>query len=67
MQTFNIDEVKTQLSQLVDLTAKGESFIVAKAGKSMVKVTALNTPETLQMKQRGFLKGQIWVPSDFDC
>ena len=31
---------KTQLSRLVDRAAKGESFVIAKAGKPMVKVKA---------------------------
>ncbi|NEH40225.1 type II toxin-antitoxin system Phd/YefM family antitoxin, partial [Rhizobium ruizarguesonis] len=41
MQTVNIHEAKTHLSRLVDKAAKGESFIIAKAGKPMVKVTPL--------------------------
>lgn len=67
MQTFNIHEAKTQLSRLVELAAQGESFVIAKAGKPMVKVTAIHTPEASQMKRRGFLKGQILVPRDFDA
>ena len=66
MQTFNIHEAKTQLSRLVELAAKGESFVIAKAGKPMVKVMALNAPEPSQMKRFGFLAGQIIVPDDFD-
>jgi prevent-host-death family protein len=66
MQTFNIHDAKTQLSRLVDQAAKGESFVIAKAGKPMVKVVALNAPEHAQMKRFGFLAGQISVPDDFD-
>jgi len=66
VQTFNIHEAKTQLSRLVELAAKGESFVIAKAGKPMVKVMALNAPEPSQMKRFGFLAGQIIVPDDFD-
>ena len=66
MQTFNIHEAKTQLSRLVDQAAKGESFVIAKAGKPLVKVTALNAPNASQMKRRGFMAGQIVVPADFD-
>jgi prevent-host-death family protein len=47
MQTFNIHEAKTQLSRLVEQAAKGESFVIAKAGKPMVKVMALNAPESV--------------------
>jgi prevent-host-death family protein len=66
MQIFNIHEAKTQLSRLVDLAAKGEAFVIAKAGKPLVKVIPLDAPEPSQMKRRGFLTGQIVVPPDFD-
>ena len=66
MQTFNIHDAKTQLSRLVEQAAKGESFVIAKAGKPMVKVIALNAPEPSQRKRFGFLAGQITVPDDFD-
>ena len=52
--------------RLVDRAAKGEKFIIAKAGKPLVKVTALDTPETGQIKRVGFLEGQITVPDDFN-
>ena len=66
MQTINIHEAKTQLSRLVDEAASGKSFIIAKAGKPMVKVTALDAPTGKQMRRVGFLRGQISVPQDFD-
>ncbi|MFC5475740.1 type II toxin-antitoxin system Phd/YefM family antitoxin [Paraherbaspirillum soli] len=66
MQTVNIHEAKTHLSRLIEQAAKGESFIIAKAGKPLVKVTALNAPEAGQVKRLGFMAGQIVVPDDFD-
>jgi prevent-host-death family protein len=66
MQTFNIHEAKTQLSRLIDQAAKGEPFIIAKAGRPLVKVMALNVPEPSQVKRLGFMAGQIAVPDDFD-
>jgi prevent-host-death family protein len=66
MQTVNIHEAKTHLSRLVDQAAKGEPFVIAKAGKPLVKVVALNAPEAGQVKRLGFLKGQIEVPDDFN-
>lgn len=66
MQTYNIHDAKTQLSRLVAQAAKGESFVIAKAGKPMVKVTALSTPEASQIKRFGFMAGHIQVPGDFD-
>ena len=66
MQTYNIHDAKTQLSRLVEQAAKGEPFVIAKAGKPMVKVIALNAPEPSQIKRFGFMAGQILVPDDFD-
>ncbi len=64
MNTVNIHEAKTQLSRLVDRAAKGESFVIAKAGKPLVKVSPVDAPA--QPKRLGFLKGEIEVPDDFD-
>ena len=66
MKTVNIHEAKTQLSKLVEEAAKGEPFIIAKAGKPVVKVTALSAPTGAQMRRLGFMAGQIAVPDDFD-
>lgn len=66
MHTVNIYEAKTHLSRLVEQAAKGESFIIAKAGKPLVKVTALNMPSTEKVHRLGFLTGEITVPDDFD-
>jgi len=64
MQTVNIHEAKTQLSKLVEQAAKGEPFVIAKAGKPLVKVVALDAPAVAQ--RLGFLIGEIAVPEDFD-
>jgi antitoxin (DNA-binding transcriptional repressor) of toxin-antitoxin stability system len=62
MLQVNIHTAKTNLSSLV---AKGETFIIAKAGKPMVTVVPYST--TQKKKQRiGFLKDQIKIPDDFD-
>jgi prevent-host-death family protein len=66
MLTVNIHEAKTHLSRLVDRAAKGEPFVIAKAGKPLVKVTALDTPAAGQVWRLGFMTGQIAVPEDFD-
>lgn len=66
MQTVNIHEAKTQLSKLIDQAVHGESFIIAKAGKPLVKVSRLNAPEANTKNRLGFMEGQIAVPEDFD-
>ena len=66
MKTVNIHVAKTQLSKLIEQASKGESFVIAKAGKPVVKVTALSTPLGAQVRRLGFMAGQISVPDDFD-
>jgi prevent-host-death family protein len=66
MRTVNIHEAKTHLSRLVEQAAKGEPFIIARAGKPLVKVTALDTPTGVGVRRLGFMAGQIAVPDDFD-
>lgn len=66
MHTYNIHDAKTHLSKLVEQAAKGDSFVIAKAGKPMVKVIALDGPETSQRKRFGFMAGRIKVPKDFN-
>ena len=64
MVTVNIHEAKTQLSKLVEKVVQGETLVIARAGKPLVKVTALGTPSA--PRRLGFLAGQIAVPADFD-
>ena len=66
METINIHEAKTHLSRLVEKAAKGDSFIIAKAGKPMVKVVPLDSPTAEDQTRLGFLAGQFQVPDDFD-
>lgn len=66
MQTVNIHEAKTHLSRLIDRAAKGEAFVIAKAGRPLVKVTALTEPDRMSNKRIGFMSGSMLVPADFD-
>lgn len=65
MQKVNIHEAKTTLSKLVDQAANGEPFIIAKAGKPMVKVVPLEG-EAKPRRRFGFMKGEFKVPDDFN-
>jgi prevent-host-death family protein len=66
MESVNMHEAKTRLSQLVARAQQGESFIIAKAGKPLVRVTAIDSPEPGQQKRIGFLSGRLVIPDDFD-
>ena len=65
MEQVNIHEAKTNLSRLIEKAVNGESFIIAKAGKPVVTVSAY-TPPPDPTRRVGFLKGMIEVPEDFD-
>lgn len=64
MHTVNIHEAKTHLSRLVEQASRGESFVIAKSGKPLVKVVPLNAPD--KVRKLGFMLGEIRVPDDFD-
>ncbi|HEY4116104.1 MAG TPA: type II toxin-antitoxin system prevent-host-death family antitoxin [Rhizomicrobium sp.] len=66
MRAVNIHEAKTHLSRLVEQAANGEPFIIAKAGKPLVKVVAIDAPAAGKARRLGFLKGSLKVPADFD-
>ncbi len=62
--TVNIHEAKTHLSRLVERAARGEPFVIARAGKPLVRVSALEPPAA--PRRLGFLAGEWRVPADFD-
>ena len=66
MTQFNIHETKTHLSSLLEGVARGESFIIAKAGKPIAKV--LPYDDNIVLKSRGgFLSAhQLQIPKNFD-
>ncbi len=60
----NMHDAKTQLSRLVEAAANGKPFVIAKAGKPMVRVTSVDAPPA--PRRLGFLEGEIRVPKDFN-
>jgi len=63
MKTVNIHEAKTNLSRLIEGAVQGEPFMIAKAGKPMVRVTMVEQPAPRRL---GFLSGETVIPDDFD-
>ena len=63
---INIHEAKTQLSQLVDAAHRGETIIIAKAGKPMAKLVPLSHGPKRKVVF-GLMKGQIDITDDFDA
>jgi prevent-host-death family protein len=66
MRTINIHEAKTHLSRLVDEAVQGESFVIAKRGKGLVKVIPLDAPEAPAKRRLGLLEGVYTLPNNFE-
>ncbi len=64
MKQVNLYEAKTQLSKLVEAAAAGEDVIIARAGKPVARLSALERP--VGKRRIGILDGQISVPDDFN-
>jgi prevent-host-death family protein len=64
MKQVNIHDAKTNLSRLLEDVRAGDSFLIAKAGKPIAKVSPYPEPDTAS--RVGFMAGQISVPDDFD-
>lgn len=60
--TVNIHEAKTQLSRLVEQAARRQEFVIAKAGKPMVRGVPLQAPPAL--RALGFLAGDGTIAAD---
>ena len=65
MRTVNMREAKMHLSRLVRDAVDGEPFVIAHAGKPLVKVVSINAAEP-DVRRTGFMAGAVSVPEDFD-
>jgi prevent-host-death family protein len=65
MKSVNIHAAKTHLSALVEEAAAGEEIIIAKAGKPIARLVALEKPAF--RRAFGVLKGRIHASDDFDA
>jgi len=65
MESVNIYDAKTRLSQLVDRAASGEDVVVSRNGKPLVRITRLMPPK--RRVRFGVLKGKVTVAPDFDA
>ena len=70
MPTVNIYDAKTQLSKLVDLASSGTDVVIARAGKPVAKLTALDGTQVKKDRRMvgfGALEGKGWIADDFDA
>jgi len=64
MRTVNIHEAKTQLSKLIAKVEAGEPFVIARAGKPVARVSAIDNSEATPKRRIGFMEGQFKVPEN---
>jgi prevent-host-death family protein len=64
MKTVNIHAAKTHLSSLVEEAAGGEEIIIAKAGKPVARLVALEKPKF--ERKPGTMAGLIEIYDNFD-
>ena len=67
-EPINIHQAKTHLSRLIQRALDGEEVVIAKAGKPLVKLVAIQPDEDKPTRRiGGELAGQIWIADDFDA
>ena len=66
-------EARARLASLVQAVAAGEEVVIAKGGKPVARLVAVEAPapaaapeQNLPPRRVGRLKGRIWVADDFD-
>lgn len=60
MGQYNILEAKTRLSELINLAHAGEDVVIAKAGRPVARLIAVDSPAKRPL---GFIKGHL--PDEF--
>ena len=66
MQTVNIHDAKTRLSQqIMDKAAAGENVVISRHGKPLVRLTQL--AESARRVRFGVLQGKVKVADDLDA
>lgn len=66
MLTVNVHDAKTQLSRLLAAVERGESVVIARAGRPIATLTAYQPP-TGRVAAPGSMAGQITLADDFDA
>jgi len=64
MDTVNLYEAKTNLSQLVERASRGEEIVIAKAGRPLARLVPL--AKRTSPRPLGLLAGEVELGPDFD-
>jgi len=63
MPQVNIHDAKTHLSKLIERASQGEEFIIARAGKPVARLTAIEPVE--RSRRFGAMRGKSTVDDRF--
>ena len=63
----NLYEAKTQLSSLVDRASRDEEIVIAKAGKPLARLVAIQSESTTPRRPGGNFLGVTYLADDFDA
>lgn len=61
----NIHDAKTNFSEIVNSALKGDTVIIARAGKPLLKLVPYT--EEMEVRSEGQFKGIIKISDDFDA
>ena len=61
----NVHEAKTHLSRLLEQVRLGEEVVIAKSGKPVARLVAIEGPRKRRVP--GSAKGRIKIAEDFDA
>ncbi len=65
MTTVNTHEAKTQLSRLLAMVERGEEVVIARNGKPVAKLVAVEGQGPIKKRQLGFARGKFVVGPEF--
>ena len=65
MTVRNVSEAKAELSALLVLVEQGEEVVIARSGKPIARIVAMNAGSL--NRRAGALKGKIHIAEDFDA
>ncbi len=63
METITIHKAKTQLSRLIEKACRGETVVIARGSKPVVRLVAIE--DTRGHRKPGALKGKIRIGPEF--
>lgn len=64
-ESVNVYEAKTHLSQLLDRAAAGEEIVIARNGRPVARLVALEEPAP-HRREPGAWAGKVSIAADFD-